>query len=775
MIINWSLQHKRDTSANWTVNDPILLAGQLGIVTDAISDAVKIKIGTGAIWSITPFFNPASSSQTLSQTLGFGNSTNGKNIIVTSGDSILLSTKGTINYDGVNSRVLLKNETSGDYLTFGDSFGALLSAPGGAIYSDGIGNETGLNWNQSGNTIQLFNLNGYLSLQTGLTDINHDTQINFNAPSYTFAQLTDSTVPYLDASKNLKSSSVTPTQLGYLDATSSIQTQLNAKESTITVSTNLKYWRGDKTFQTLDTLAVIENTNLYFTNARGIGSTLTGYASGAGTVSSTDSILQAIQKLNGNIGAIVSGVSSVNSLTGSVALTGTSNRITISAANVFNISPSYVGQSSITTLGTITTGVWNGTAIANANLANSSTTINGTSISLGASGTITANVTNALTVDNSSLQLNSGTTFDGSAARTISVKAAGITNTMLAGSIAYSKLSLTGEILNADLAGSITFAKLVGTDITAVGALAAGSITTGFTSISTSFTDAKIKGTIANTQIGYGSAADTLTGSANLTFDGTTLTNSHSSASNNLTITQNNAAEVIGVSISNTNAGVAAASKITIGNGTATLSIKTLGASYTTSGNLKAGTAVIQSDSANGAVFSLTSSNSAAMWTWNTNNTERWRLDVNGKWSNTAGGPTAAMHFRGNISNAANNAGVKFATSTLLATPESGVFEFDGTKYYFTTSTAVRDTVILSTNLDGVNLAFGTTTGTKLGTATSQKLALWNATPVVQPTTAIAAGTLVSNAGTALTSTDTIDGYTLLQAIKALRTIGALA
>lgn len=44
-------------------------------------------------------------------------------------------------------------------------------------------------------------------------------------------------------------------------------------------------------------------------------------------------------------------------------------------------------------------------------------------------------VANALTVDNSSLQLDSGTTYNGSAVRTISVKAAGITNAMLAGSI----------------------------------------------------------------------------------------------------------------------------------------------------------------------------------------------------------------------------------------------------------------------------------------------------------------------------------------------------
>ena len=47
-----------------------------------------------------------------------------------------------------------------------------------------------------------------------------------------------------------------------------------------------------------------------------------------------------------------------------------------------------IGSTSITTLGTITTGVWNGTPIANAYLANSSVTLNGTSVSLGGTATI---------------------------------------------------------------------------------------------------------------------------------------------------------------------------------------------------------------------------------------------------------------------------------------------------------------------------------------------------------------------------------------------------
>jgi len=63
---------------------------------------------------------------------------------------------------------------------------------------------------------------------------------------------------------------------------------------------------------------IAESTNLYFTNARAIGSTLTGYTSGSGVVAATDTILQAIQKLNGNVTGLVTGVSSIFGRTGAV-------------------------------------------------------------------------------------------------------------------------------------------------------------------------------------------------------------------------------------------------------------------------------------------------------------------------------------------------------------------------------------------------------------------------------------------------------------------------
>ena len=73
------------------------------------------------------------------------------------------------------------------------------------------------------------------------------------------------------------------------------------------------------------------------------------------------------------------------------------------------------------------------------------------------------------------------------------------------------------------------------------------------------------------------------------------------------------------------------------------------------------------------------------------------------------------------------------------------------------------------------NVVLGTTTGTKFGTATAQKIGFWNATPIVQPTTAVAAATLVGGGGTTITDTDTFDGYTLKQVVKALRNTGLLA
>lgn len=76
---------------------------------------------------------------------------------------------------------------------------------------------------------------------------------------------------------------------------------------------------------------------------------------------------------------------------------------------------------------------------------------------------------------------------------------------------------------------------------------------------------------------------------------------------------------------------------------------------------------------------------------------------------------------------------------------------------------------------DGYNIQSGTATGTKLGSAANQKLGKWGATPIVQPTTSIAAATFVAGAGTPVTSTSTFDGYTLAQLARGLRLSGDFA
>lgn len=96
----------------------------------------------------------------------------------------------------------------------------------------------------------------------------------------------------------------------------------------------------------------------------------------------------------------------------------------------------------------------------------------------------------------------------------------------------------------------------------------------------------------------------------------------------------------------------------------------------------------------------------------------------------------------------------------------------------FTTGGTDRLTLTTTdiTVADSFNFIFNTTTGTKIGTATTQKLGFWNATPIVQPTTAVGSATLVSpGAGTNIKSDDTFDGYTLQQIVKLIRNLGIAA
>ena len=89
--------------------------------------------------------------------------------------------------------------------------------------------------------------------------------------------------------------------------------------------------------------------------------------------------------------------------------------------NTLGASP-LAGSTSFTTAGTITQGTWNATAIANNYLANSSITINGSSVSLGGSVTVTATASNALTIGTGL----SGSSYNGSTPVTIAISNTGV-------------------------------------------------------------------------------------------------------------------------------------------------------------------------------------------------------------------------------------------------------------------------------------------------------------------------------------------------------------
>lgn len=158
---------------------------------------------------------------------------------------------------------------------------------------------------------------------------------------------------------------------------------------------------------------------------------------------------------------------------------------------------------------------------------------------------------------------------------------------------------------------------------------------------------------------------------------------------------------------------------------------------------------------------------------------------------------------------AAGNGPLIFTSGTSLTTAVAGCVEFTTDDLFFTITTGTARKRLLmadatagltsgrvpfaTTNgrltddgaflftagtgitLTDLNMVLGTTTGTKFGTAASQKLSFWNATPIVQPTTAVAAATFAANTSGIANDTATFDGYTLGQVVKALRNAGLLA
>jgi hypothetical protein len=181
------------------------------------------------------------------------------------------------------------------------------------------------------------------------------------------------------------------------------------------------------------------------------------------------------------------------------------------------------------------------TAIPNIALSNSSVTFNGVNVALGASGTITASTTAALSTG-TGLQLNSGSTFDGSTAKTISIDA---TVATLAGSQMLTNKTISGgnntisDIANASLTNSSVTYNGVNVALGASGTITAS--TTAALTIGTGLIGTSFNGSTGVT-IAIDSTVATLTGSqvlTNKTISGAsnTLTNIGNSSLTNSQIT----------------------------------------------------------------------------------------------------------------------------------------------------------------------------------------------------------------------------------------------
>lgn len=78
--------------------------------------------------------------------------------------------------------------------------------------------------------------------------------------------------------------------------------------------------------------------------------------------------------------------------------------------------------------------------------------------------------------------------------------------------------------------------------------------------------------------------------------------------------------------------------------------------------------------------------------------------------------------------------------------------------------------------LDGRNIQLGKTTGTKIGTETSQKIGFLSATPIIrQTTTSQTAATFAANTSGISNDTATWNGYTIGDIVAILQAFGFIA
>lgn len=317
------------------------------------------------------------------------------NFTVTSG-AVSLKTGSVSNTQLANSSIIIGSSTI--------SLGSTISSLSGIQQLD-VDNIT-----INGNEISSTNVNGDISLNpngTGTVNVNDSRITSLATPTQASDAATksyvDSVASGLEVKESVRATTVTNITLSGVQTVDDValsvgdrvlvKNQSNSVQNGIYIVSNTGWTRaadfngvgqsgavsggafafveegtiyGDTGWVlTNDGLVSIGSDSLTFTQFSGAGS----ISPGAG-LSKTGDRLDVLVASEGGIEISADSLQLKSSIAGDgltytsgvINVVGTSNRISVSS-NAVDISTSYAGQSSITTLGTITTGIWNGSAI----------------------------------------------------------------------------------------------------------------------------------------------------------------------------------------------------------------------------------------------------------------------------------------------------------------------------------------------------------------------------------------------------------------------------
>jgi hypothetical protein len=391
------LKHRRDTSANWTSNNPTPKAGQICFTTDVLytgTDQMKFKVGDGTqTWAQLDYMPiGTASTPTLQQVLTSGSVLTGNNTI-TGAFTLNLGSSGS-QLVNLNSQV-----SNSNYFVAGDQNVAYSEIYGNAnssylsTSSDGGNTYAQLSLYNSGQSISGNGSNNVIIIDDSISNKGliavADYQVNYTPYSYVQKKyITDmlgatNGIATLDATTKIPLSQIPASLIG----SANYQGTWNANTNTPSLAS------GTGTKGHYYVVSVAGSTNLDGVTDWKLGDWAIYNGTAWEKVDNTDAVIS----VNGNIGA--------------VALTGTANRITISGANVFDIGSDVVTLGGTQTLTNKSGNISQWTNDSGYSKGNFTHRFHGASTTLGASSTYYyAGTNNAVPLNSSSRFVSAGMT-----------------------------------------------------------------------------------------------------------------------------------------------------------------------------------------------------------------------------------------------------------------------------------------------------------------------------------------------------------------------------